>query len=89
MSGLISAASTPQDVRRQGLMRCLRMPIADDHKMGSEAFRRMLELEFDMVGAASDGREILDLALLTVADFCMPRMNGLEAERTIHHLFHG
>jgi DNA-binding NarL/FixJ family response regulator len=66
----------------------LRVLLADDHDMVMEAFRRMLEPEFEVVGAAGDGRELIDLALelkpdAIIADIGMPRMNGLEAGQVI------
>jgi DNA-binding NarL/FixJ family response regulator len=66
----------------------VRMLLADDHDMILEAFRRMLEPEFDVIGTASDGRELIALALelkpdVIIADISMPRMNGLEAGHVI------
>lgn len=70
------------------MMKRLRMLLADDHEMIVEAFRRMLEPEFEVVGTAVDGRELIDLALeqkpdVIIADIGMPRMNGLEAGQII------
>ncbi len=66
----------------------LRMLLADDHDMIVEAFRRMLEPEFDVVGTATDGRQLIDSALalkpdVIIADISMPRMNGMEAGQHI------
>jgi len=49
-----------------------------------EAFRRLLEPEFAIVGTASDGRALVELALATkpdvvVLDISMPRLNGMDA----------
>jgi DNA-binding NarL/FixJ family response regulator len=65
-----------------------RMLLADDHNMVVEAFRRMLEPEFEVVGIAGDGHELITLALelkpdVIIADIGMPRMSGLEAGRVI------
>jgi DNA-binding NarL/FixJ family response regulator len=65
-----------------------RILLADDHVLLLEAFRRMLEPEFDVVGTASDGAALVEEALrlepdLVVADVSMPRMNGLEAARRL------
>ncbi len=43
-------------------MRKPRIFLADDHAMLLDAFRRLLEQEFDIVGTASDGLELLDSA---------------------------
>jgi len=62
--------------------------LADDHVLLLEAFRRMLEPAFDVVGAAADGAALVEEALrlepdVVVADVSMPRMNGLEAARRL------
>lgn len=61
-----------------------RVLLADDHTMLLDAFRRLLEPEFEVVGTASDGRALIELALATnpevvVLDIAMPRLNGMEA----------
>jgi DNA-binding NarL/FixJ family response regulator len=53
-----------------------------------EAFERMLEADFDIVGKAADGRELVNLANelepdAIVADMSMPELTGLEAARRI------
>ncbi len=65
-----------------------RILLADDHDLVVEAFRRMLEPEFAVVGTAGDGRELVALAAelkpdVIIADIGMPRMNGLEAGHVI------
>ena len=62
--------------------------LADDHVLLLEAFRRMLEPAFEVVGAVADGAALVEQALrlepdLVVADVSMPRMNGLEAARRL------
>ncbi len=62
--------------------------LADDHVLLLEAFRRMLEPAFAVVGTAVDGAALLEEALrlepdLVVADVSMPRMNGMEAARRL------
>jgi DNA-binding NarL/FixJ family response regulator len=58
--------------------------LADDHTLLLEAFKRLLEPEFDVVGTAADGRELMTLAEtlhpdVIVSDISMPGLNGLEA----------
>ena len=58
--------------------------LADDHRLLLEVFQRVLETEFDVVGTASDGRELLKTAPalkpdVIVLDVSMPRLNGLDA----------
>lgn len=65
-----------------------RILLADDHVLLLEAFRRMLEPAFVVVGTAADGAALVEEALrlepdLVVADVSMPRMNGLEAARRL------
>lgn len=58
--------------------------LADDHTILVEAFRKLLEPHFEIVGAVSDGRALLETAPelkpdVIVVDIGMPLMNGLEA----------
>lgn len=58
--------------------------LADDHTILVEAFRKLLEPQYDIVGTVSDGRALLDIAPqlrpdAVIVDIGMPLMNGLEA----------
>ena len=65
-----------------------RILMADDHAMLLDAFRALLESEFDVVGTVTDGRKLLeefsrlhpDVVLLDIA---MPLLNGLDAGRQL------
>jgi DNA-binding NarL/FixJ family response regulator len=65
-----------------------RILLADDHAMLLDAFRALLEKEFDVVGTVTDGRALLaecarlhpDIALVDIA---MPLLNGLDAARQL------
>jgi DNA-binding NarL/FixJ family response regulator len=65
-----------------------RILMADDHLMLLEAFRALLEPEFEVIGTVTDGRTLLeefsrlhpDVVLLDVA---MPLLNGLDAGRQL------
>lgn len=67
-----------------------RILLADDHTMLLDAFRRLLEPRCEIVGTASDGRALLELAASTrpeiiVLDVSMPRLNGIDACAQIRH----
>jgi len=58
--------------------------LADDHTFLVEAFRKVLEPQYEIVGTASDGRALLESAPrlnpdVIVVDIGMPLLNGLEA----------
>jgi DNA-binding NarL/FixJ family response regulator len=62
--------------------------LADDHTLLLEAFKRLLEPEFEVVGAVADGRALLAAARtlkpdVIVLDVAMPLLNGLEAARQL------
>lgn len=71
-----------------------RIVIADDHKMLTDCLTPMLEQQFEIVGAAENGRGLVERveALLpdaVVLDISMPGMNGLEAARRISQKYPG
>lgn len=65
--------------------------LADDHTLFVEALQKVLEAEFDLVGAVGDGRVLLDTAPrlhpdLILLDLSMPLLNGIDAARQLHRL---
>ncbi len=75
-----------------------RIVIADDHALIRENVRNIIdrEKEFQVVGEAADGDEVLDLlsvgakpADLVILDISMPRMSGIDAARRIKAIFPG
>ena len=65
-----------------------RILMADDHAMLLDAFRALLEPEFDVVGAVPDGRRLLEEFSrlhpdVVVLDIAMPLLNGLDAGRQL------
>jgi DNA-binding NarL/FixJ family response regulator len=65
-----------------------RVLLADDHALLLEAFTAMLSASCDVVGAVSDGRELLEAAPrltpdVIVLDISMPRLNGIDACRLL------
>jgi DNA-binding NarL/FixJ family response regulator len=62
--------------------------IADDHKIVLDGLKQILEDEFNIVGLALDGMELVRLAKskkphVIVVDASMPKLNGIEATRQI------
>jgi DNA-binding NarL/FixJ family response regulator len=65
-----------------------RILLADDHAILLDAFTALLESEFDVVGAVTDGRALLAECArfnpdVVVLDIAMPLLNGLDAGRQI------
>lgn len=61
-----------------------RILLADDHRMVVEGLKSLLSDEFELVGIAADGRELVALAKklqpdVIVADVTMPQLNGIDA----------
>jgi len=72
----------------------IRIVLADDHQMVRKGLRSLIERERDLevVGEASDGREVIELTEeerpdVVVIDISMPRLNGFEAARRITDSF--
>ena len=62
--------------------------LADDHAIVVEGLRRILEPEFEVIGAVADGLALVKAARelrpdIIVADISMPLLNGIEAARQI------
>jgi DNA-binding NarL/FixJ family response regulator len=71
-----------------GVKSHLRLLLADDHAIFSDALRVYLEKGFDIVGVVSDGRALVDEAIrikpdVIIADVGMPLLNGLDAAKRI------
>jgi DNA-binding NarL/FixJ family response regulator len=69
-----------------------RVLIADDHNLVAELCKRLLEVEFDVVGIVSDGRAMLRAAGVLkpdviVVDIAMPVLNGLDAGQQLKEMF--
>ena len=65
-----------------------RILLADDHSMVVDAFRKLLEPEFEIVGTASDGRELVTSALalrpdVIVVDIGMPLFSAIDVRRDL------
>ncbi len=61
-----------------------RVLLADDHLLVLEGFRRILEGQYELVGAVEDGRALLDAAEklqpdIVILDVSMPLLNGIDA----------
>lgn len=65
-----------------------RVLLADDHKIVAEGIRSLLEPEFNLIGTAEDGRQLLkacekECPDVVVMDISMPLLNGIEAARQL------
>ena len=65
--------------------RC-RVLLADDHEMLLDMLRNLLEPEFEVIGAVTDGAALLETALrlqpdIALVDIIMPKLSGLDAGR--------
>src|SRR5580698_6218750 len=65
-----------------------RILLADDHTLIVEAFKTLLEPQFEIVGMVSDGRKLLQVAPslkpdVVLIDIGMPMLNGLDAGRQL------
>jgi DNA-binding NarL/FixJ family response regulator len=65
-----------------------RVLLADDHPMVLDGLRKLLEPDFEVVAAVTDGRELLKAAQklrpdLVITDISMPFVDGLEATRRL------
>lgn len=69
-----------------------RVLLADDHAILLDAFKRLLEPAYTVVGTVTNGRALVETALrlkpdVIVADIAMPQLNGLDAcERLVEEL---
>ncbi|MHC4574018.1 MAG: response regulator [Planctomycetota bacterium] len=62
--------------------------LADDHRIVLEGLKSFLEDEFEIVGSAEDGRELMEKMQhlrpdVIVVDITMPSLNGIDAVRQI------
>jgi DNA-binding NarL/FixJ family response regulator len=69
-------------------MKSISILMADGYTMILEAFKHLLEPEFEVVGTVTDGRALLSAAAalkpdVIVLDISMPLLNGLDAGRRI------
>jgi DNA-binding NarL/FixJ family response regulator len=65
-----------------------RILLADDHILLTDAFRKLLEPEFEIVGTVSDGQTLIATASrvlpdLIVVDLGLPLLNGMDAGRKL------
>lgn len=65
-----------------------RVLLADDHVIILEAFTKLLEPDFEIVGAVTDGRALLKKAPdvkpdVVILDLAMPLLNGMDAGREL------
>jgi DNA-binding NarL/FixJ family response regulator len=65
-----------------------RVLVADDHTLVLEGLKRILEEDFELVGVAENGRDLLEMAArlkpdVALVDISMPLLNGIDAARQL------
>jgi len=65
-----------------------RLLIADDHTLVLEGLKRILDADFDLVGTAENGRDLLRKAEelkpdVVLVDISMPMLNGIDATKQL------
>src|SRR3981189_997544 len=65
-----------------------RILIADDHTLVADLCRKLLEMEFHVIGSVRDGRALVQSAVdlrpdVIVVDIAMPILNGLDAGQQV------
>jgi DNA-binding NarL/FixJ family response regulator len=65
--------------------------LADDHTLIAEAFRKLLEPQYEIIATVSDGRALMDVASrlkpdLIIVDIGMPLLNGLAAGQQLKRM---
>jgi DNA-binding NarL/FixJ family response regulator len=69
-------------------MNKVRILLGDDHSLIVEGIRRLLESHYEVIGAADNGKSLVEAALrlapdVVVLDVSMPILNGIDAAREI------
>lgn len=72
-------------------MRRSQVLLADDHVLLMDAFRKLLEPEFEVVGTVTDGKTLVAMAIqlrpdLIVLDLGLPLLNGMDAGKRLKML---
>lgn len=68
-----------------------RIVLADDHPIFLEGLKRLLQTDFDVVGTASAGDKLVEVATscrpdLVVTDYSMPGLTGVQAVRALNEI---
>jgi len=68
-----------------------RILLADDHTLLLDAFSKLLEPKYDVVGTATDGRKMLSMVQklkpdVVLLDIAMPNLNGFDAGEKLKKL---
>jgi DNA-binding NarL/FixJ family response regulator len=75
-------------MKQEHVAKRARILIADDHQLVLQRVRTLLQVDFEVVGDARTGREMVSQAIhlrpdVIVADIAMPELNGIEAAREL------
>jgi len=80
-----------RDPKGCGAMKPIRVLLGDDHALILDGIRASLQLQFEVVGQATDGKALVAAAErlrpdVVILDISMPLLNGFEAARQIREI---
>ena len=83
-----SESTLPDGELGHAVLTGVRILLADDHKAMLERVKRLLDSEFEVVGAVDNGQALVEAAKdldpdVLVVDISMPVLNGIDAVRQI------
>jgi len=89
----MSMPKSPDTVAAVNIKRT-RILLADDDLPMLASISKLLQADFDVIGAVSDGHSLVEAALewrpdIIVTDISMPKLSGIAAARKIHDALPG
>lgn len=81
----------PEANSGQAGLRRPRVLVADDHQLVLDRVKALLRGDFEIIGVAHDGPELVSQTIslspdVIVADVCMPGLSGIDALRRLHDM---
>src|SRR5690348_8343089 len=87
----IQTSAAPLVIDGRPGMKRTRVLLADDDSHVRASITTILQVDFEVVGSVPDGRSLIEAAArlrpdVVVTDISMPKLDGIEAARTIHSI---